>query len=166
MSVSAEEVAKHNKDGKVLDVTAFLSDHPGGKKSIMMFAGKDATEEFDMLHDRKVIKKYGLDEAKLLHSLEHSVPTQVNVFIHDPRMQEALELQAERRHAFVVDNVYAEASSFISHLEATADANHRHQLSFIRESTEVLVGQLHNENRAYRQIAGLNIVQYKVYRRS
>ena len=25
---------------------------------------------------RQVIKKYGLDEAKLLHSLEHSVPTQ------------------------------------------------------------------------------------------
>eukprot|EP00439_Symbiodinium_sp_Y106_P040398 s4546_g4.t4 len=91
MSVSAEEVAKHNKDGdvcfsepdvgsvmfwdwacrhvRVLDVTAFLSEHPGGKKSIMMFAGKDATEEFDMLHDRKVIKKYGLDEAKLLHSV-------------------------------------------------------------------------------------------------
>ena len=30
---------------EVLDVTAFLSEHPGGKKSIMMFAGKDATEE-------------------------------------------------------------------------------------------------------------------------
>ena len=70
MSVSAEEVAKHNTDkdcwvivgDQVLDVTEFLSEHPGGKKSIMMFAGKDATEEFDMLHDRKVIKKYGLDE--------------------------------------------------------------------------------------------------------
>ena len=70
MSVSAEEVAKHNTDkdcwvivgDQVLDVTNFLADHPGGKKSIMMFAGKDATEEFDMLHDRKVIKKYGLDE--------------------------------------------------------------------------------------------------------
>ena len=71
MSVSAEEVAKHNKDtdcwvivgDQVLDVTNFLADHPGGKKSIMMFAGKDATEEFDMLHDRKVIKKYGIDEG-------------------------------------------------------------------------------------------------------
>ena len=70
MSVSAEEVAKHKTDkdcwvivgDQVLDVTNFLADHPGGKKSIMMFAGKDATEEFDMLHDRKVIKKYGLDE--------------------------------------------------------------------------------------------------------
>merc|ERR1712107_582035 len=41
--------------------TNFLADHPGGKKAIMLFAGKDATEEFDMLHGRKVIKKYGLD---------------------------------------------------------------------------------------------------------
>ncbi|CAE6968012.1 unnamed protein product [Symbiodinium natans] len=51
---------------QVLDVTNFLADHPGGKKSIMMFAGKDATEEFDMLHDRKVIKKYGLDEGTVV----------------------------------------------------------------------------------------------------
>merc|ERR1711972_1208056 len=69
MSVTEEEVAKHCTDTdcwcivgeEVYDVTNFLADHPGGKKAIMLFAGKDATEEFDMLHDRKVIKKYGLD---------------------------------------------------------------------------------------------------------
>ena len=69
MSVSAAEVAKHNTDSdcwciigeEVYDVTKFLADHPGGKKAIMLFAGKDATEEFDMLHDRKVIKKYGIN---------------------------------------------------------------------------------------------------------
>ena len=27
----------------------------------MLFAGKDATEEFDMLNDRKVIKKHGIE---------------------------------------------------------------------------------------------------------
>ena len=32
----------------VYDVTKFLPDHPGGKKAIMLIAGKDATEEFDM----------------------------------------------------------------------------------------------------------------------
>ena len=61
-----EEVAKHTSESdcwvivgdQVLDVTDFLNDHPGGKKAIMTFAGKDATEEFDMLHDRKVISKY------------------------------------------------------------------------------------------------------------
>lgn len=64
--ISADEVAKHNKDNdcwviigkQVLDVTEFMPDHPGGKKAIMLFAGKDATEEFDMLHKREVIEKY------------------------------------------------------------------------------------------------------------
>jgi hypothetical protein len=33
---------------QVLDVTSFLSDHPGGELAILTFAGKDATEEFNM----------------------------------------------------------------------------------------------------------------------
>ena len=78
---------------------------------------------------------------------------QVKIFLQDPRIQEALELQAERRHAFVLDNVYSEASSYISRLEASADEAHRQQLSFIRQSTEVLVGQLNSENKVFRQIA-------------
>jgi flavocytochrome c len=61
-----EEVAKHNTkddcwvvvDGKVLDVTKFLPDHPGGEKAILLYAGRDATEEFNMLHDPKVIPRY------------------------------------------------------------------------------------------------------------
>lgn len=48
---------------RCVSVDSLQGEHPGGKKSIMMFAGKDATEEFDMLHDRKVIKKYGIDEG-------------------------------------------------------------------------------------------------------
>lgn len=63
---SLAEVAKHNTDkdcwvvvnGKVLDVTNFLSDHPGGKMAIMTFAGRDATEEFNMLHEPNTIEKY------------------------------------------------------------------------------------------------------------
>ena len=63
---SKADVAKHNKEddcwviiGKqVLDVTKFLPDHPGGKRAITLYAGKDATEEFDMLHKREVIGKY------------------------------------------------------------------------------------------------------------
>ncbi|KAF9174525.1 hypothetical protein BGX21_000902 [Mortierella sp. AD011] len=65
-SISAAEVAKHNTpedcwvivNGQVLDVTKFLPDHPGGKKAILIFAGRDATEEFNMLHKPDVVEKY------------------------------------------------------------------------------------------------------------
>ncbi|KAI8373350.1 FAD binding domain-containing protein [Blakeslea trispora] len=61
-----EDVAKHNKpedcwvvvNGQVLDVTDFLPDHPGGKKAILIYAGRDATEEFNMLHKPDVVEKY------------------------------------------------------------------------------------------------------------
>lgn len=61
-----EEVAKHNKEddcwvivnGEVLDVTKFLDEHPGGKQAILLFAGRDATEEFNMLHKPDVVAKY------------------------------------------------------------------------------------------------------------
>jgi flavocytochrome c len=63
---TAEEVAKHNNEkdcwviinGDVLNVTKFLPDHPGGKKAILLYAGKDATEEFNMLHEKNVVVKY------------------------------------------------------------------------------------------------------------
>merc|ERR1719174_998510 len=61
-----EEVAKHSTkascwvilNDRVLDVTDFLKDHPGGELAILTFAGKDATEEFDMIHPPDVIEKY------------------------------------------------------------------------------------------------------------
>ncbi|EGV63285.1 Osmotic growth protein [Yamadazyma tenuis] len=61
-----EEIAKHNKSDDcwcvvknvVLDLTSFLADHPGGEQSILNFAGKDATESFDMLHEDNVIERY------------------------------------------------------------------------------------------------------------
>ncbi|KAK1921536.1 FAD binding domain-containing protein [Papiliotrema laurentii] len=64
-----EEVAKHNKeddcwviiDGEVLDVTNFLNDHPGGAKAILLYAGRDATEEFAMIHPPNAISKYAPD---------------------------------------------------------------------------------------------------------
>ena len=37
------------KAAEVLNVTSFLSEHPGGELAILTFAGKDATEEFNML---------------------------------------------------------------------------------------------------------------------
>jgi hypothetical protein len=71
--ITVEEVAKHNNKescwvilrDEVLDVTKFLKDHPGGELAILTFAGKDATEEFDMIHPPDVIDKY-LDPAMRL----------------------------------------------------------------------------------------------------
>ncbi|KAI9925030.1 hypothetical protein MW887_006437 [Aspergillus wentii] len=63
---SMEEIAKHNKKddlwiavkGCVLDVTNWLDEHPGGANALFNFMGRDATEEFAMLHDDEVIPKY------------------------------------------------------------------------------------------------------------
>merc|ERR1712048_1471695 len=66
---SLEEVAKHTSktdcwvvvSGQVLDVTKFLGEHPGVELAILTFAGKDATEEFNMIHPPDVIGKYAPD---------------------------------------------------------------------------------------------------------
>merc|ERR1719326_1739136 len=66
---SMAEVAKHTTksdcwvvvSGQVLNVTNFLSQHPGGELAIITFAGKDATEEFNMIHPPDVIPKYAPD---------------------------------------------------------------------------------------------------------
>merc|ERR1739844_548881 len=47
--------------GDVLNVTSFLSRHPGGELAILTFAGKDATAEFDMIHPPDVVGKYAPD---------------------------------------------------------------------------------------------------------
>merc|ERR1712083_1193320 len=69
--LSMAEVAKHVTktdcwvvlNDRVLDVTSFLSQHPGGELAILTFAGKDATAEFDMIHPPDVIEKYAPDSV-------------------------------------------------------------------------------------------------------
>ncbi|MCJ1358623.1 MAG: hypothetical protein MMC33_008623 [Icmadophila ericetorum] len=66
---SMEEVQKHNKKddlwivvkGVVLDVTNWLDEHPGGPQALFSHMGRDATEEFEMLHDDEVIPKYAAE---------------------------------------------------------------------------------------------------------
>ncbi|OAR02848.1 hypothetical protein LLEC1_04641 [Akanthomyces lecanii] len=68
---SMDEVAKHNtKDdlwvvvkGVVMDLSNWLDEHPGGPQAIMNFMGRDATEEFEMLHDDEVIPKYAPNQV-------------------------------------------------------------------------------------------------------
>jgi len=64
--VTREEVAKHCTpedawiivDGDVYDVTRFAKLHPGGKQTLLDYAGKDATEDFYGLHRLDVLEKY------------------------------------------------------------------------------------------------------------
>jgi cytochrome b involved in lipid metabolism len=61
-----EEIAKHNKKddlwiavkGIVMDVSNWTDEHPGGPQALFSHMGKDASEEFEMLHDDEVIPKY------------------------------------------------------------------------------------------------------------
>merc|ERR1711879_562691 len=48
-------------NGEGLDVTKFLKEHPGGELAILTFAGRDASEEFNMIHPPDVIPKYAPD---------------------------------------------------------------------------------------------------------
>ncbi|CAK4033226.1 Fumarate reductase [Lecanosticta acicola] len=63
---SLEEIAKHNKKedlwiavkGVVMNVTDWVDEHPGGPQALFSHMGRDASEEFEMLHDDEVIPKY------------------------------------------------------------------------------------------------------------
>jgi len=65
--ISMAEVAKHATpedcwvvvDGGVYDVTEFLDEHPGGRRAITIYSGKDATEQFMMMHRPEVLVKHG-----------------------------------------------------------------------------------------------------------
>jgi cytochrome b involved in lipid metabolism len=74
--ISEDEVAKHNSDtdcwviidGKVYDVTSFLSAHPTGPGCILELAGRDMTEAFKRAHSYlspSVISKVCIGTVKL-----------------------------------------------------------------------------------------------------
>lgn len=60
---TTSEVAKHASktdcwiiiDSKVYNVTPFLEDHPGGARTILRLAGKDASKDFHALHNASVL---------------------------------------------------------------------------------------------------------------
>merc|ERR1711935_603624 len=57
-------------NGDVIEVGGFLAEHPGGELAILTFAGKDASEEFNMIHPPDVIPKYAASASfKILGKL-------------------------------------------------------------------------------------------------
>ncbi|KAI3317288.1 mitochondrial cytochrome-like protein b2 [Xylariaceae sp. AK1471] len=62
--LSAEEIASHRSasscwivvDGKVYDVTSYLSEHPGGAAILLKQGGSDATAEFRKIHSPDILK--------------------------------------------------------------------------------------------------------------
>jgi L-lactate dehydrogenase (cytochrome) len=71
--ITFSELAEHRSEkscwvaihGQVYDVTAFLNSHPGGVKSILRWAGKDATKEYDPIHPSGIIERYLPQQCQL-----------------------------------------------------------------------------------------------------
>ncbi|CAK8568351.1 unnamed protein product [Lathyrus sativus] len=63
-------------NGRVLDVTKFLEEHPGGEEVILEVAGKDATKEFDAIGHSKaaqsLVMKYqvGVVEGAMVEKVD------------------------------------------------------------------------------------------------
>jgi len=63
--ISMDEVAKHNTKedawiilfGEAIDVTKWIPIHPGGEAAIMAYVGKDATDEWKMIHKPGTVEK-------------------------------------------------------------------------------------------------------------
>ncbi|KAH8113974.1 FMN-dependent dehydrogenase-domain-containing protein [Phellopilus nigrolimitatus] len=65
MAFTLDDIAQHNSSkscwviiqNKVYDVTDFLSEHPGGAKVILKYAGKDATAAYEPIHAPDALEK-------------------------------------------------------------------------------------------------------------
>lgn len=64
--ISMDEVKRHNTKtdawivlfNEAIDVTRFLARHPGGEESITAYLGKDATRDWQMIHEPKVLEQH------------------------------------------------------------------------------------------------------------
>ncbi|KAJ3293821.1 hypothetical protein HDU79_011850 [Rhizoclosmatium sp. JEL0117] len=94
-SITPAELSKHNTvsdawlsiDGLVFDVTDFLEGHPGGRRVLLPFLGKDATAEFRRFHNPKtVLGKYApkLQVAVLCSVADSDVDSNSKVAFADP----------------------------------------------------------------------------------
>ena len=65
-AISMSDVAKHSKtddcwiaiNGDAYNVSDFMDEHPGGAKVLMVYAGKDASDDFNMPHKPDILPRY------------------------------------------------------------------------------------------------------------
>ncbi|THH26596.1 hypothetical protein EUX98_g7598 [Antrodiella citrinella] len=86
MSISLQQVGEHNSTqscwviikNKVYDVTEFLSEHPGGAKIILKYAGRDATSAYEPIHPPDALDK-NLPAEKHLGDLDNDSVVQLEI---------------------------------------------------------------------------------------
>lgn len=95
--ITYEELATHNSaqtcwmvyKGKVYDVTAFLNSHPGGKKVMMPYAGKDMTQAYDeaghSADANAMLPKYCIGELKQNNRRTGSLSQRISARFQDFR---------------------------------------------------------------------------------
>ncbi|UPK92565.1 hypothetical protein LCI18_003500 [Fusarium solani-melongenae] len=79
MALHPSEVAKHNNakscwliiHNEVYDLTKFLAHHPGGRRVILMHAGRDATQRFNLVHSKDILDKW-LEPSQKLGAIDSS----------------------------------------------------------------------------------------------
>ncbi|CAK7347460.1 unnamed protein product [Dovyalis caffra] len=100
-SFTPSQVARHKSkkdcwfviNGRVLDVTKFLEEHPAGEEVLIEAAGKDATKEFNNVGHSKeahnlllkyqvgVLQNYAFNEADKNASFVESVHKEMSAFV-------------------------------------------------------------------------------------
>lgn len=68
----------------------FLTEHPGGQKIILKYAGKDATEEFEPIHPPDTLDKY-LDKSK------HMGEVDMTTVVHEKKALDPEEVERQER---------------------------------------------------------------------
>ncbi|KAE9408710.1 FMN-linked oxidoreductase [Gymnopus androsaceus JB14] len=96
MSWSLEEVAKHRDSSQVLDVTEFLSKHPGGPNIILKFAGRDATSAYEPIHPSDAIQK-NLSPSQRLGTLKSEDVQKLDSEVKEPTKDEMRFQQAVKQ---------------------------------------------------------------------
>ncbi|GAU36504.1 hypothetical protein TSUD_316300 [Trifolium subterraneum] len=92
-------------NGRVLDVTKFLEEHPGGEEVIVEVAGKNATKEFDAIGHSKAAQNL---------VLKYQVGVLEGAKVDDMDVVEDKESNSKEMSAFVIkDDTSSKTATFL-----------------------------------------------------